>query len=540
MSKTCPCCKTENKDNVQFCIKCKNPLDLTDYIESKKLDLKFGSKLKSSIGMESKEDKVNFEIEKFIKLYQKFIGFDKDLNDLKSKSIDDKVEKQFKTKYQCIDELKSFNYLDEIKQDSDLNNNLNELKSIEESFNNLKSFIPDVNEFFSNIEGIKSFNADFEGLKNSNSIVTSAQVKSLKDDYDGLFGFFNFPSDQFKELFDFNDYEVIGNFLNDYSSIDLIVGDVNEFFSNIEGIKSFNNDFDVLKNSNTIVTSAQVKSLKDDYGDLYGFFNFPGNQFKDLFDFNDYEVIGNFLNDYNNIDNVVKEINEPIEKSEFENRINNQIKQLNTLKDSKTFIRSTQETLLKNKYKKFYEEIQPFKKQYDLNLNPKILAFLKDCENIETIINNINGSFMIEKLKDNPRILDEILDLKNSNKKITESNKIQIKDKYNDYFKFFNNYDTLKLDSEDKKIVNKFLSDYENIDSIVEEVNMSIEKEAMEVKINNQVNEVNNFNNELNTLKDSKTFIKSTQETLLKNKYKKFYEEIQSSKKRSILYLKRL
>ena len=84
MSKICPCCKTRNKDNVEFCVKCKNPLDLTDYIESKKLDLKFGSKLKSSFGMESKEDKVNLEIEKFIKLYQKFIGFDKDLNDLKS------------------------------------------------------------------------------------------------------------------------------------------------------------------------------------------------------------------------------------------------------------------------------------------------------------------------------------------------------------------------------------------------------------------------------------------------------------------------
>ncbi len=455
MSKICPCCKTRNKDNVEFCVKCKNPLDLTDYIESKKLDLKFGSKLKSSFGMESKEDKVNLEIEKFIKLYQKFIGFDKDLNDLKSKSIDDRVEKQFKNKYQCIDGLKSFNYLDEIKQDSDLNNNLIELNSIEERFNNLKSFISDVNEFFSNIEAIKSFNGDFDDLKNSDTIISSAQVKSLKDDYDGLYGFFNFPKEKFKELFDFNDYEIIGNFLNDYS----------------------------------------------------------------------------------NIDRIVKEINEPIEISEFENRINNQIKGLNDLKDSKTFIESTQETLLKNKYKKFYEEIQSFKKQYDLNLSPLILAFLKDCENIETIITNINGSFMTRKLKDNPPILDEILDLKNSNNKITVSNKIQIKDKYNDYFKFFNTYDTLKLDSEDKKIVNKFLTDYEKLDSIIEEVNKGIEKEAMEVKINNQVNEVNNFNNELNDLKDSKTFIKSTQETLLKNKYKKFYEEIQSFKKQYNLNL---
>ena len=95
----CPKCQTKNEADSVYCIECKNVLDLNQYIESKKLKDSGLSKLKSSIGIKTKENKINDEIEEFIILFQKFSKYDEDLKELKSEFINEKSAKKFKEKY---------------------------------------------------------------------------------------------------------------------------------------------------------------------------------------------------------------------------------------------------------------------------------------------------------------------------------------------------------------------------------------------------------------------------------------------------------
>lgn len=64
--KFCPNCNFKNGNEDKFCQECGSPLDLSDYIESKKLDKTFTQKVKSFFG-NKRIDEINNETEEFIK-----------------------------------------------------------------------------------------------------------------------------------------------------------------------------------------------------------------------------------------------------------------------------------------------------------------------------------------------------------------------------------------------------------------------------------------------------------------------------------------
>lgn len=79
--KICPNCYIKNEKDGNFCQECGSPLELSDYIESKKLDKTFTQKVKSIFG-NNHVDEINNEIEEFINLSFNLKDYDDDLSDL--------------------------------------------------------------------------------------------------------------------------------------------------------------------------------------------------------------------------------------------------------------------------------------------------------------------------------------------------------------------------------------------------------------------------------------------------------------------------
>ena len=141
----CPNCRKENDNNSSICIKCNNPLDLTDFIKTKEFKKDSVSKIENIFGKD-KENEINQEIKDFIYLYQEFIDYEKELKSLKSSKIDLNKSHQFKDKYEPhINKLNKFRYINIIKGDSDLKRMFLELSSIKHSFNDYDKKIADFN-----------------------------------------------------------------------------------------------------------------------------------------------------------------------------------------------------------------------------------------------------------------------------------------------------------------------------------------------------------------------------------------------------------
>ena len=99
MSKICPNCRKENDNNSINCVKCQNPLDITDFIKTKKFKKDSFSNMANIIGND-KENEINQEIIDFIYLYQEFADYDKELGDREMASwfkstVDEKEKKVF-------------------------------------------------------------------------------------------------------------------------------------------------------------------------------------------------------------------------------------------------------------------------------------------------------------------------------------------------------------------------------------------------------------------------------------------------------------
>lgn len=220
----CPKCQTKNEADSVYCIECKNVLDLNQYIESKKLKDSGLSKLKSSIGIKTKENKINDEIEEFIILFQKFSKYDEDLKELKSEFINEKSAKKFKEKYQeYLNEFNAFKYLDTIKEDNDLNDNIKELNKIKNNFRNIDSEIKDFNDFYNKVlskkEKINKFYQKLEKLKELKKSISVNDNYNIKDEFKDLFVFLTKPEiDTIKNKIEFK--SEINKFLKDYENFD--------------------------------------------------------------------------------------------------------------------------------------------------------------------------------------------------------------------------------------------------------------------------------------------------------------------------------
>lgn len=102
--KFCPNCNFKNGNDDNFCQECGSPLNLSEYIESKKIDKTFTQKVKSFFG-NKRIDEINKEIEEFINLSNDLKDYNDDRTNLTSLKLD---EKAFKEKYSKISKLDDF------------------------------------------------------------------------------------------------------------------------------------------------------------------------------------------------------------------------------------------------------------------------------------------------------------------------------------------------------------------------------------------------------------------------------------------------
>lgn len=226
--KICPNCSFRYKQEDEFCQKCGSPLDLSEYIKSKKLDKNIPEKIRSLFG-NRRIDKINDEIEEFIHYSLSFNNFMDDFGMLIAGNYN---QTDFKKKYEKLNKLNDFKYLDIIKEDSDLNNkHLFLLKT--------QSFIDKFD--YGMLDNVDNFFKDLDNLKKSNFYVTYIEKDNLKKKYEDTFGFV----DQISEEIDLEGN--FKNFYDDFQKLDSIIKKRNEkyvedeltqhkdFFDNIDG-----------------------------------------------------------------------------------------------------------------------------------------------------------------------------------------------------------------------------------------------------------------------------------------------------------------
>lgn len=226
--KICPNCSFKQEQEDEFCQKCGSPLDLNEYIKSKKLDKNIPEKIRSFFG-NRRIDKINDEIEEFIYFSLSFNNFMDDFGKLIAGNYD---KDDFKDKYEKFDKLNDFKYLDIIKQDSDLKNKHQFLLKTQ-------SFIERFD--YGMLDKVDDFFKDLNNLKKSNFYVTYVEKDNLKEQYEDTFDFVNQISEEIDLEGNFE------NFHNDYQNLDSIVKKRNDnyvadelirhkdFFDNIDG-----------------------------------------------------------------------------------------------------------------------------------------------------------------------------------------------------------------------------------------------------------------------------------------------------------------
>ena len=219
--KSCFNCYSKNESENEFCQECGSPLDLYEYINSKKVDKSILDKIRSLFGKKINIDDINKDIENFIKTSIIIADYSEDLTNLKSSKLD---KSEFKNKYNELFKLYDLKYLDYVLKDDDLNQKFLRIKSIESGINNY--------------DEIEQFHKDFNELLDLNFYVTFKQKDDLLNDYKKLYSLIT--DDNYLKI-DFND------FLDIYDDIDSLVqtrndkyvknelADHKDFLDNIEG-----------------------------------------------------------------------------------------------------------------------------------------------------------------------------------------------------------------------------------------------------------------------------------------------------------------
>lgn len=546
----CPKCQTKNEADSVYCIECKNVLDLNQYIESKKLKDSGLSKLKSSIGIKTKENKINDEIEEFIILFQKFSKYDEDLKELKSEFINEKSAKKFKEKYQeYLNEFNAFKYLDTIKEDNDLNDNIKELNKIKNNFRNIDSEIKDFNDFYNEVlskkEKINKFYQKLEKLKELKKSISVNDNYNIKDEFKDLFVFLTKPEiDTIKNKIEFK--SEINKFLKDYENFDQTISKINEKIEKnkyLNQINSFNNDLDNLGNSKYHITVVQKNKIIYPYKELYDYLNSPKSSNLNL-NYEDKTKVNVFIKEYKNLDSTVDEINREIELNDIKQKLNDYLDQINLfnnqfnqLKNSNSLISADEQSKIKSQYDGCYNNLKIH--LLDLNLDEKtntnINQFLEDYENLNKITEEINKEIKINEINQN---IDSYLEkinsfnndlnqLKNSNSVIVNPDEILIKENYNEIYNTLNIHKTnLNVDSESDDLIKTFLTDYKNLDGIIEKVNENIKLKNLENELYSYINDIELFNTELNKFKNSNIIINSSNIHDLKIKYLKHFNNL--------------
>lgn len=169
--KSCFNCYCKNESENEFCQECGSPLELSDYINSKKVDKSILDKIRSFFGKKTINiNDINRDIENFIRTSIIIGEYNEDLTNLKSSKID---KSEFKNKYRELFKLYELEYLEYVLKDDDLNQKFSRIKSIESGI-----------EHYDEIE---QFHNDFNELLDSNFYVTFKQKDDLLKDYKKLY-----------------------------------------------------------------------------------------------------------------------------------------------------------------------------------------------------------------------------------------------------------------------------------------------------------------------------------------------------------------
>ena len=417
--KFCPNCNFKNEKDDNFCLECGSHLDLSDYIESKKLDKTFTQKVKSFFGIK-RIDKINNEIEEFINLSYDLKDYYSDLIKLTSLKID---KKEFMEKYSKISELDDFKYLDEINEDEDLNKKLLLLKSIKNLINNFDEEIEKFNKLIKDIDlrvkDIDIFNNDLRELLSSDEKLGIINKNMLIQTHKNTYDFFD--RDKVKNL-DIDSGDKIHEFLDNYQRLDALFEEHNKeieikehnqlVLNSIEKSGEFLEKINHFKESEEFITSNITDELKNDFKQYYDILTDEDITSLDL-SLQSKSDITRFLSYYLKIDDIAEKINDELSIRILQNKIDSNVETLNKfstdldgLIDSDFYITFKQKDELTEHYKDLYDLI----KEADgkIELSDQFKEFLKTYSETDSIIESRNEKYVQNELRKHKEFFDDI------------------------------------------------------------------------------------------------------------------------------------
>lgn len=166
-------------------------------------------------------------------------------------------------------------------------------------------------------------------------------------------------------------------------------------------------------------------------------------------------------------------------------------------------------------------------RELNIESKEKIIDFLNTYENIDSIIKKRNDEFkttrhneLLLKHTDKAKeFLDTIYKLKESEDFITTSEVGNIGNEFQETYDFFSSEE---IPIQSKATILKFLSDFENLNEIVNQINEELSIKILERKVDDSVDTLNQFNADLNYLLDSNFYITFKQ----KDELKEFYQDL--------------
>ena len=417
--KFCPNCNFKNDEDSEFCIECGSPLDIEKYIESKKLDKNFKDKVKSIFG-NKRIDEINEEIEDFIKFSQNFNDYYNDLSDLTIFILD---KDDFKDKYSKISKLDDYKYLDEINEDEDLNKKVLFLKSIKTFINNFDKEIEKLNKLLEDIEqkmpDIDAFNKELSDLLNSDNTLSLYDKHKLIQAHKFTFDFFD--RDKITQL-NIDSKDKIRDFLNDYQNINEKFEKHNEeleikkraelLSKNLDNAEKFIKKLNDLKQTDDFIPSNTSNEIKSKFEESYEFFKEEDISDLDVSD-EDKSHISEFLNDFKDLNKIIKKINEDITIQRLQEKVNSKIDELNQFNsDLNNLLKSNFYITYKQKDDLIYLYNNLFDLIFDANkkiqLSKEFSEFLEVYPNLDYIIKSRNEEYVENELKEHEDFFDNI------------------------------------------------------------------------------------------------------------------------------------
>ena len=505
----CQLCNKSLKDE-KICPYCKTS------IEEELLDIspssfkKLSNSIKSIFGKGlSKEDKLRFEnflednssLNAFIEKYSKTP--DELIKD-KPSSIKEKYQDQFETSTEILEYYENEEFylnLDNKKLIYRFRRTFEELDDIIFNLNTECSS----NIFNGNKDSIKEFYKNFEDeipkslfenndikdikLKNQDTYSSFKEINSLNDSYNE------------KNLLNDNDLQSLNEFIDDYENIDSKIEDLNCNFKINEKINEIKRDNDFITkeidtNQNMISIKSSLNSIQKEKEDYKSIFNAANNileNYASKLEDDSKGEIESFISNYNQLDSFIDDLNSVIENDKWLKENSSKIDDLNKLKTKELskYIEDEELSNLKEENKMILDRIEKIEELSPiLTDNNEIKEFKSNFNNLDSIAKKLNDNFWI---KENKNKLNEFISIKDNGPEfsISEMELISLKSK-NSYnyqkareLKSIYDNDSSYMKKSDMNLVDSFIDDYDNIDSIACDLNEKF-------KINSIINQIHN------------------------------------------------